>query len=91
MGNVDSERSLDFYMKYPDSGGTWLAQSVERLASAQVTILWFVSSSPESGSLSAQWLLLILLPPDSLCPSPACALSLSLSLSLSLKHTHTNI
>ena len=67
-----------------------MAQSVERLASAQVTILWFVSSSPESGSLSAQRLLWILLPPDSLCPSPACALALSLSLSLSLSHTHTH-
>ena len=49
VGNVDSERRLDFYMKYPDSGGTWLAQSVERPASAQVTISRFAGSSPASG------------------------------------------
>ena len=30
--------------------GTWEAQSVERLTSAQVTILWSVSSSPMLGS-----------------------------------------
>ena len=31
--------------------GTWVAQSVEPLASAQVVILQFVSSSPPSGSV----------------------------------------
>ena len=30
--------------------GTWVAQSVKRPTSAQVTISWFVSSSPASGS-----------------------------------------
>ena len=36
-------------------GGAWVAQSVERLTSAQVTISWSVSSSPASGSvLTAQ-------------------------------------
>ena len=32
-------------------GGTWVAQSVERLTLAQVMILRFVSSSPALGSL----------------------------------------
>ena len=31
--------------------GAWVAQSVERPTSAQVTISWFVSSSPASGSV----------------------------------------
>ena len=35
--------------------GAWVAQSVERLTSAQVMILQFMSSSPASGSvLTAQ-------------------------------------
>ena len=61
--------------------GTWVAQSVKRLISAQVMISWLVSSSPTSGSvLTAQ----ILEPVSdsvspSLCPSPAPALSLSVS------------
>ena len=33
------------------SRGTWVAQSVKRLTSAQVMILRFVSSSPASGSV----------------------------------------
>ena len=32
-------------------GNPWVAQSVERLTSAQVMILWFVSSSPALGSV----------------------------------------
>ena len=32
-------------------GGAWVAQSVERLTSAQVTISRFVGSSPASGSV----------------------------------------
>ena len=36
-------------------GGTWVAQLVKHLTSAQVMILWFMSSSPTSGSvLTAQ-------------------------------------
>ena len=31
--------------------GTWVAQSVERPTSAQVTILWSVGSSPALGSV----------------------------------------
>ena len=34
-----------------ENRGTWVAQSVERLTSAQVMILQFVSSSPASGSV----------------------------------------
>ena len=33
--------------------GTWVAQSVERLTSAQVMTLYSVSSSPTSGSVQA--------------------------------------
>ena len=61
--------------------GAWMAQLVKRPTLAQVMILWFVSSSPTSGSvLTAQSS-----EPDacfgfcvslSLCPSPAHALSL---------------
>ena len=63
--------------------GAWGAQSVERPASAQVTILQFVSSSPASGSApTAQSLESASdsVPRSlSLCPSPACTLSPSLS------------
>ena len=31
--------------------GTWVAQSVKHLTSAQVKISWFVSSNPLSGSM----------------------------------------
>ena len=61
--------------------GTWVAQSVKHLTSAQVMISRFVSSSPTSGSaLTAQSLEPALdsvsrTPP--FCPSPAHALSLS--------------
>ena len=41
--------------------GTWVAQSVECPTSAQVTISWFVSPSPASGSvLTAQSLICLL-------------------------------
>ena len=60
--------------------GAWLAQLVECLTSAQVTISWFMSWSPTSGSLlSAQSRLQILCPS---CPSPV---PLLLVLSLSQK------
>ena len=50
-----------------DEGGTWVAQSVKRLTSAQVTISPLVSSSPTSGSvLTAQSLESAL---DSVTPS----------------------
>ena len=59
-----------FALSENDFGGTWVAQSVKRPTWAQVTISWFVSSSPALGSLlSAQSPLRIL------CPSPTCALS----------------
>ena len=62
--------------------GAWVAQSVERLTSAQVMILWFVSSSPASGCVpTAQSL-----EPasDSVSPSlsaPLCSHSVSVFLS----------
>ena len=50
------------------SWGTWVAQSVERPTSAQVTIPRFVGSSPASGSvLTAQSLEPV---SDSVSPSP---------------------
>ena len=53
--------------------GTWVAQSVKRLTSAQVMISWFLSSSSTSGSvLTAQRLEPV---------SDSVSLSLSLSLS----------
>ena len=43
------------FQGYSYSGGTWVAQSVKRLTSAQVRISGFMSSSPASGSvLTAQ-------------------------------------
>ena len=70
---------LRMFKKYEKLGGAWLAQSVVRPTSAQVMVLWFVTSSPALGSvLTARSL-----EPGSdsvslsLCPSPACALSLS--------------
>ena len=51
--------------------GAWVAQLVERPTSAQVTISWFMSLSPASGSV---------LTAESLEPaSPAHALCLSVS------------
>ena len=59
-----------------------MAQSVERLTSAQVMISWFVSLSPASGSVltapepGASFRFCVSL---SLCSSPAHAQSLSVS------------
>ena len=39
------------FLKVVHPGGAWVAQSVERLTSAQVMISRFVSSSPTSGSV----------------------------------------
>ena len=41
----------DMNSNVPLSRGAWVAQSVERLTSAQIMILQFVSSSPASGSV----------------------------------------
>ena len=38
------------HIKRFSTWGAWAAQSVKRPTSAQVTILWLVSSSPVSGS-----------------------------------------
>ena len=65
---------------FKKGGCSWVAQSVERLTSAQVMISWFVSSSPTSGSMltvqSLEPALDSLSPSLSLYSSPACALSL---------------
>ena len=67
-------------MSFESPGAAWEG-SVKCLTSSQVTILWFVGTSPASGSgLTAQRL-----EPASdsvslsLCPSPTHALSFSLS------------
>ena len=60
--------------------GTWVAQLVKRPTSAQVTISWFVSSSPVSGSCadsSEPGACLGFCVSLCLCPSPSCVLSLS--------------
>ena len=69
----------NFFIEREGTRGAWAAQSVERPTSAQVMILWFVSSSPVSGSLlTAQSLLQI--------PCPCLSLPLPhLSLSQKLK------
>ena len=64
--------------------GAWVAQSVERPTSAQVTISWSVSSSPVWGSgLMAQSL-----EPasSSVCPSLSASPPFMLCLSLCLKN-----
>ena len=64
-------------------GGAWMAQLVERPASAQIMDLWFVSSSPMLGSvLTARSL-----EPasDTVSPSLSVPPMLALSLSRSLK------
>ena len=63
--------------------GAWVAQSVKRPTSAQVTISRYVSSSPTSGSvLTAQSLELV---SDSVSPSLSDPLPFMLCLSLSQK------
>ena len=62
------------------NGGAWVAQSVERPTSAQVTISRFLSLSPVLGSLlTAQSL-----EPASDSGSPSLSLCLSVSVSVSL-------
>ena len=71
------------------SRGTWVAQLVNCLTSAQVMISQFVSSSPTSGSvLTAQSL-----EPtsDSVSPSLSAPPQLALALSLSLPPPKINI
>ena len=59
--------------------GAWVAQSVGRPTSAQVTISRSASSSPASGSVLTAWSLFQIVSSLSLCPSPVHALSLSVS------------
>ena len=64
-------------------GGSWVAQSVQHPASAQVMILQFMNLSPASGSvLTAQSLEPAL---DSVSPSLSVSLLFAHSCSLSLK------
>ena len=73
LRNITSRSTQDIGIFW----GTRVAQSVERLTSAQVMISRFLSLSPTSGSLlSVQSRLRILCLP-SLCPSPAHAPALS--------------
>ena len=60
--------------------GTWVAQSVKCQTSAQVTILWLMSSSPMSGSVLATQSL----EPASASVSPSLSAPPPLVLSLSL-------
>ena len=59
--------------------------SASDLFSAQVTILWFMRLSPESGSVLTAWSVLWILSLPLFLPPFVHACSLSLSLSLSLK------
>ena len=64
-------------------GGTWVARSVKRPISAQVTMSWLVSSSPASGSVpTAQSLEPVT---DSVSPSLSAPPLFMLCLSLSQK------
>ena len=60
--------------------GTWVAQSVKLPTSAQVMILWLMSSSPTSGSVLTAWSLEPAL--DSVSPSLSAPPPLALSFSL---------
>ena len=84
--------SSEYYQRIIESKGdrgTWVAQSVGRPTSAQVTISRFVSSSPASGSvLTAQILEPAL---DSVSPSLLLPCSCSVSLSLKDESTLTKI
>ena len=73
-----------------DFGGSWVAQLVKHLTSAQVTISQFMGSSPASGSVWTAWSL----EPasDSVFPSlsapPSLVFCLSVFLSLSKINKH---
>ena len=73
--NKSSMLQVSFKIMYEGMRGTWVAQLVKHLTSAQAMISWFLSLSLALGSLlSAQSLLQI----------PSLPLSPSLSLSLPL-------
>ena len=74
--------------------GIWVAQSVEHLTSAQVTISRFVASSPTSGSVltaGSPEPASDSVSPSLSAPSPAHALALSLALSLPLSLSQKRI
>ena len=66
------------------SSGARVAQSVERLTSARVMILWFVGSSPASDSVLTAWSL----EPPLGSVSPSLSLPYACSVSLCLKNKH---
>ena len=69
------------------SWGTWVAQLVKYLTSAQVMISWFMGSTPVSGPvLTAQNLEPTSDSVSSSLFAPPCTYSLSLSLSKMNKH-----
>ena len=74
LGNLDRQiRQIYIHFK-ATARGAWVAQSVERLTSAQVMISQLVSSSPASGPVLTAWSLLQIL---------------CLPLSLPLTHLHS--
>ena len=85
----ERQREESWHSKLLDPRGTWVAQSVERLTSAQVTTSRFVSSSPASGSvLTARNL-----EPasDSVSPSLSAPPLLMLCVSLSQKYVKKHL
>ena len=56
--------------------GTWVAQSVKRLALAQAMISWFMSSSPTSGSVLTAWSLEPVSPLSDPAPLLLCLLKI---------------
>ena len=70
---LGTQQALNRYLL--KNRGTWVAQSAERLTSAQVVVSPFVGSSPVSGSvLTAHGACFGTSVPLLLCPCPACAL-----------------
>ena len=85
LGLLPMSELSDLPLEKLYTGGTWVAQLVKHSISAQVMILWFVSSSPMLGSVltdSSE------LEPasDSVSPSLSVPNLLTLCLSLSLKN-----
>ena len=73
----EHQQICGYVLKSPQSGGTWVVQSLKRPTWALVMISWFVTSSPTLGyALSVQNLLGILSLPLSLSLPCLCFLSL---------------
>ena len=76
-------------MKNINSGGAWVAQSVERLTLAQVMVSQFVGSSPALGSVQTAQSLESA--SDSVSPSLSAPPLLTLCLSLSKINTKKSV